>query len=131
MANTVIGAGDRDVMALVAALLICTPVRAAEKNDLQSQLTQMQKDLQAQKELIQAQESRIQVQQQQIEQLQQKLGAELDAMRGGGLGSAQVAPASQVRTVGEPPSQEAIGRAQVEAIPRELGVLTPKGSLVF
>jgi hypothetical protein len=119
------------LVALSAALLICSPAYAADKNDLQAQLTQMQKDIEAQKKLIEEQEARIRAQQLQIDQLQESLSSELDIIRGGGLGGTQATAATATKPVGEAPPKDVIGRAEVEAIPRELGVLTPKGNLVF
>jgi hypothetical protein len=122
--------------------LICAPVapaQADEATELQAQIKRLEQELQAQRSQISDQAARIETQQREIDALKATMGVDLDSIRGTGLAQGPapggtVPAAAQVpeRPVGEAPVEmPAEERAEVQAIPRELGVLTPAGRLVF
>ena len=122
-------------VALVLASLLAAPARADEPEELARQLQRLEAELSEQRQLIDRQQAQIEEQQDQINAL--KTSLDLQNMRGGGLAQAQTVPAVQNtplpdQPVGEGPSQTPLAeRAEIQAIPRDLGVLTPAGQLVF
>jgi hypothetical protein len=139
--------GGAVALVVVSGMAIPAPACAApatskEAAALQAQLDRLNDEVQAQQALIAAQAARIDQQQKQIDSLQESSGFELSSIRGRGLGSAAIDSASSAaqaaaapmpdQPVGEaPPQQEPLEQAQVQAIPQEQGVLTPRGKIVF
>lgn len=125
---------------VLASLIAVTPFTAAvaaQQESFAAQLQRLEQEVAAQRELIAEQERRIEAQQKEIENLKAGLQFDLATMRAGGAGQGREVPAPTVaplpdRPVGEAPPQEEIAQsAEVQAIPRELGVLTPAGQLVL
>lgn len=114
-----------------------SPAYAEESSALEDQFKRLESELQTQRKQIEQQAAKIEQQQQEIEAL--KTGLELRNMRGAGLAQGQAGTpagpgtvAIPERPVGEAPATPTIAeRAEVQAIPRDLGVLTRKGHLVF
>ena len=144
-----VGAG-----AVAAFVAVCpTPAGAQTPSEIASKLDALQEELKAQRELIAAQAARIEAQERELEALKSVLQDPLLAdVRGTGqaqspgeladirgTGQAQSpgqpavlsGPALPERPVGEAPAPTEIEQARVEAIPQEVGVLTPKGTFVF
>ncbi|HET8750741.1 MAG TPA: hypothetical protein VFM42_08375 [Sphingomicrobium sp.] len=127
------------------ALLACsaaTPAHAqavpsSEAARLQAQLERLDSELRAQRQLIDQQAAQIAAQQKEIESLRMNL--DLAASRGAGMVEAQAGPAPASgsaalpnQPVGEAPDEPSPEeKAEVLAIPRDQGVLTPRGQLVF
>ena len=122
-------------VALALALAAASPAAAAEDDALQAQVKRLSEELDAQRALLQQQADRIEAQQGEINQLKSAL--ELSAMRGTGQSAAAATTMSQEASLPDepvgaaPPELSPSERAEVQAIPRDLGVLTPKGQLVF
>lgn len=119
-------------------VLISVPARpavAGESEQLAEQLQRLEAELAEQRQLIRQQQTELERQQDEINAL--KTGMELHNIRGAGMAQAQPPAAVQTtplpdRPVGEAPAQPALSeRAEVQAIPRDLGVLTPSGQLVL
>ena len=130
-----LGSAARLCLAVAVAGLATAPAQANESEQLQEQLNRLEAELQAQRELINQQHARIDEQQRELNAL--KTSMELHNIRGAGVTQSAAAAAIQAtplpdQPVGEGPAEPPIEeRAEVQAIPRELGVLTPAGSLVF
>lgn len=111
-----------------------SPVLAGEPEQLEEQLLRLETELKAQRDLINQQQAQITAQQGEINAL--KVSLELQNIRGAGLAQAG-APAQQTtplpdQPVGEGPTSPPLAeRAEIQAIPKDLGVLTPAGQLVF
>jgi hypothetical protein len=122
-----------------AIVILCgvaaAPLQAAtsaEQAGLQAQLNDLQAELALQRQLIAKQASEIEAQQQQLEEMKARLGVDLSQMRGTGMSQEVAAASTPDGPVGEAPAEVApTERAAVQAIPRELGVLTPAHQLVF
>lgn len=119
-------------------VLISVPARpavAGESEQLAEQLQRLEAELAEQRQLIHQQQTELERQQDEINAL--KTSMELHNIRGAGMAQAQPPAAVQTtplpdRPVGEAPAQPALSeRAEVQAIPRDLGVLTPSGQLVL
>jgi hypothetical protein len=127
------------LLALALATAPILPAMAAEEDELYAQVKRLEDELRSQRSLILEQAARIEAQQREIDKLKVTVAIDLDAVRGTGLAQGQtptgaLLPTAQVpdRPVGEAPAEiPAEERAEVQAIPRELGVLTPAGRLVF
>jgi hypothetical protein len=111
-------------------------VLAGESELLTQQVQRLEAELHAQRELISQQQAQIDAQQSELNSL--KTSLELRAIRGTGLAQGQTGSPSVQSTplpdqpVGEGPQEPAlVERAEVQAIPRDLGVLTPAGQLTF
>ncbi|HEV2593876.1 MAG TPA: hypothetical protein VGU01_01590 [Sphingomicrobium sp.] len=121
--------------AAAVAVQLTSPAKAAGEEKPQAELSRLTAEVQAQTKLLHDQEARIEAQQSEIQDLERRLDNELASLRGTGLGqtasSLSSPPATPGGPVGEAPPQDTLGRAEVQAIPRELGVLTPAGHLVF
>jgi len=124
----------RAALLLALVTLPACPAWAGEPEKLAEQMQRLETELQAQRDLIRQQQAQIDQQREEIGAL--KLSLELRDIRGAGLAQATT---SQPQTrplpnqpVGEGPQQPALAeRAEIQAIPRDLGVLTPAGQLVF
>lgn len=118
---------------LLSSAMISAPLYASsEQKDLQTQFNAIQQELAAQRELIAKQAAQIESQQKEIEALKASVGFDLSLMRGSGTGLQASKNSLPDKPVGEaPPEATPTQRAAVEAIPRDLGVLTPAGQLVF
>lgn len=123
-----------------AALWLCaafasTPVHAAanaEEANLQEQFRELQAELATQRELIARQALQIDAQQKEIDGLKASLGFDLALVRGTGMSQPPSTASLPDGPVGEAPAYvRPSERAAVQAIPRELGVLTPAGELIF
>jgi hypothetical protein len=109
--------------------------QSKESSALEVQLKRLETELHAQRQLIEEQTQRIGAQQAEIDAL--KTALQLRDIRGTGFAQTQVTPppgtvALPGAPVGQAPAKPPVDqRAEVQAIPRDLGVLTPKGHLVF
>lgn len=107
-----------------------------EAGEVARQLRELREQLSAQRDMIDQQARQIEDQARQLRELQGSAPWSLDQVRGAG-GAQLPAPAfSQTggaildSPVGEAPPEPEM-RAEVQAIPQEQGVLTPRGQLVF
>lgn len=131
---TLTGCAFRIGLAAAVATLPAQPARASESEQLDQHLQRLEAELNEQRALIIQQQARIDEQQREINAL--KGSIDLGAMRGMGLPQAAASALVQStplpdQPVGEGPPEPVEERAEVQAIPRELGVLTPAGSLVL
>ncbi len=134
--GNLMAAAARGCVALVLLASPLSPAFAGESEQLEAQVQRLEAELTAQRQLIGQQQARIDAQQAEIDAL--KTNLELRELRGAGLAQAQSGSPSVQSTpppgqpVGEaPPQPELAERAEIQAIPRDLGVLTPAGQLVF
>jgi hypothetical protein len=120
-------------IAVVFAAAPLAPAQASESDELQVQIQRLEQEIAAQRELITSQARRLDEQQKQIDAMRSALGFDLGDLHGRGLAQTGTTPTPLPSTpVGEaPPESEPIERAEVRAIPREQGVLTQAGELVF
>lgn len=128
---------------LAAGLLLAgcaTPALGQSHAEMAAQIAELQEELKEQRALIDQQAALLAEQQRAIAALKSGLGSsELAALRGMGAqdgggadtGLAQAGPLPD-QPVGEaPPAPQLAEQAEVQAIPRDQGVLTPAGQLVF
>ena len=138
--RTLLATGGRASVLLLLAPLPAMPAWANESDELAQQLQRLEGELQEQRALINQQQAQLNQQQREINTL--KTTIDLHNIRGAGAGPAASGVAASMLAVqntplpdapvGEGPAEQPIEeRAEVQAIPRELGVLTPAGSLVF
>ena len=128
------GSVARVCVAMSLACFPASPAWAGETEQLAQQVQRLEAELQAQREQISRQQARIDDQQQEIDAL--KTSLELREIRGAGMaqGAATTTQSTPLpdQPVGEGPPQPALAeRAEVQAIPQDLGVLTPAGQLIF
>lgn len=118
-------------LALAAPANAKSTAAATEAAALKAQLDRLDGELHAQRTLIEQQGATIAAQQREIEMLKGNL--ELAGMRGAGVPDARAANVElPQQPVGEAPTEpNPEEQAEVQAIPREQGVLTPAGQLVL
>ena len=132
--QSLLATSGRAAFLVAVAALPAYPAWATESEQLQLQLQRLSEELQEQRALIHQQQARIDEQQREINAL--KTSIDLHNIRGAGLARAATSAVQATplpdQPVGEGPPEPAMDeRAEVQAIPRELGVLSPAGSLVF
>lgn len=124
--------------ALAGWLAATTPAQAtASQSTIESELDRLREELKAQRALIEQQAARLAAQAEQIDDLME---SDIDLAEIRGTGTTQITPTGQPQVlqgptlpdqpVGEAPPETDV-RAEVQAIPQDVGVLTPAGRFVF